>query len=64
MKMKILQHEEGDDLIQKHNYIDVKQESTRCGNHLKILQLFRRLGRSLTSLLSSLGHEAHPHLTK
>jgi hypothetical protein len=61
---KILQHEEGDDSIQKHNYIDVNQEFTRCGNHPNILPLFGRLGRSFTSLLSSLRHEAHPHLSK
>jgi hypothetical protein len=59
-KRKTLQHEEGDDLIQKHSYIDVNQEFTRCGNHSDILPLFERLGRSLTSLW----HEAHPHLAK
>jgi hypothetical protein len=54
MKMKKLQHEIGDDLTQKHGYIDVNQEFTRCGNHPNILPLFGRLRRSLTSLLSSL----------
>jgi hypothetical protein len=41
-------------LIQKHNYIGANQEFTRCRNHPNILPLFGRLGRSLTSLLSSL----------
>jgi hypothetical protein len=48
----------------KHNYIEANQMFTRCGNHPNILPLFRRLGRSLTSLISSLRHEAHPHLSK
>jgi hypothetical protein len=49
----------GDDSTLKHDYIDVNQEFTRCENHTNILSLFGRLGRSLTSLLSSLRHEAH-----
>jgi hypothetical protein len=61
---KTLQHVKGDDSIQKHSYIDVNQEFTRFGNHSDILSLYKRLGRSLTSLLSSLRHEAHPHLAK
>jgi hypothetical protein len=48
----------------KHNYIEVNQMLTWCGNHPNILSLFGRLERSLTSLLSSLRHEAHPHLSK
>jgi hypothetical protein len=51
----------GDDLTQTHICVDADQEFTRCGNHPNILPLFGRLGRSLTSLLSSLRHEAHPH---
>jgi hypothetical protein len=35
-----------------------------CGNHQNIIPLFKRLGRSLTALLSSLRYEAHPHLAK
>jgi hypothetical protein len=46
------------------NYIDANEEFTRCGKHPNILPLFERLRRSLTSLLSSLRHEAHPHLAK
>jgi hypothetical protein len=63
-KWEILQLKIGDDSTQKDSYIDTNQEFTRCGNHPNILPLFRRLGRSLTSLLSSLRYEAHPHLTK
>jgi hypothetical protein len=48
----------------KHSYIEANQMFTRCENHPDILPLFERLGRSLTSLLSSLRHEAHPHLRK
>jgi hypothetical protein len=48
----------------KHSYIEANQRFTRCGNHPNILPLFRRLGRSPTSLTSSLRHEAHPHLSK
>jgi hypothetical protein len=58
-KWKILQLKIGDDSTQKDSYIDANQEFTRCENHPSILPLFERLGRSLTSLLSSLGHEAH-----
>jgi hypothetical protein len=61
---KTKQLEEGDDSIQKHNYIDANQEFTRCINHPNILPLFGRLGRSLTSILSSLLHEAHTKLAK
>jgi hypothetical protein len=63
-KWKTLQHKIGDDLTQNHGYIDANQEFIKCGNHPNIVPLFRRLGRSLTSLLSSLWHEAHPHLPK
>jgi hypothetical protein len=49
----------GEDLAQTHGCIDVNQESTMCGNQPNILLLFGRLGRSLTSLLSSLGYKAH-----
>jgi hypothetical protein len=59
-KRKTWQHNVGDDSMEKHKYIDANQESTRYGNHPNILPLFRRLGRSLTSLW----HEAHPHLSK
>jgi hypothetical protein len=64
MKIKTLQHEEGDDSIQKHGYIDVNQEFIRCENHTNILPLFGRLGRSLTPLLSSIRHKVQPHLAK
>jgi hypothetical protein len=64
LKMKILQLKIGDDLTQKYSYIDVNQEFTRCGNHPNIHPVFGRFGRSLTSLLSSLKYEAHPHLAK
>jgi hypothetical protein len=63
-KWKIFQHIEIGDSIQTHGCIDVNQEFTRCGNHPNILPLFGRLERSLTSLISSLRHEAHPHLGK
>jgi hypothetical protein len=51
---KKIQHKIGDDLSQKHSYIDANQEFTRCGNSHNILPLFRGLDRSLTfsSLLS------------
>jgi hypothetical protein len=55
---------EGDDLTQKHSYIDANQEFITCENHSNIFSLFRRFERSLISLLSSLRHEAHPHLVK
>jgi hypothetical protein len=55
-----LQLKEGEDLTQKHNYIEANQEFTRCGNHPNILPLFGRLERSLTSLR----YEAHPYLAK
>jgi hypothetical protein len=58
-KCKILQLKIGDELTQTHICIDANQESTRYENHPSILPLFRRLGRSLSSLLSSLRHEAH-----
>jgi hypothetical protein len=48
----------------KHNYNEANQMFTRCGNHPNILPLFGRLGRSLTSLLSSLRHKAHSHISK
>jgi hypothetical protein len=63
-KLKMLQLKIEGDLTLKHDYIDANQEFTRCENHPNILPLFWRLGRSLTSLLSSLRHEAHPHLAK
>jgi hypothetical protein len=55
-KWKILQHKIGDDLTQKHSYIDANQEFTRCGNWHNILPLFGGLEGSLTfsPLLSSL----------
>jgi hypothetical protein len=58
-KLKILQLKIGEDLAQTHGYIDANQEFTRCRNHPNILLLFGRSERSLTSLLPSLGHEAH-----
>jgi hypothetical protein len=61
-KWKTFQHIERGDSIQTHGCMDANQEFTMCGNHPNILPLFGRLGRSLTSLLSSLRHEAHPHL--
>jgi hypothetical protein len=54
-----LQLKIGDDSIQNDSYADANQEFTRSGNYLNILPLFGKLGRTLTSLLSSLGHEAH-----
>jgi hypothetical protein len=54
-----MQLNNGDESTKKDSYIDANQEFTRCGNHPNILSLFGRLGRSLTSLLSSLRHEAH-----
>jgi hypothetical protein len=61
---KTLLHEEGYDSIQRHSYIDANQEFTKCRNQPNILPIFGRLGRSLTYLLSSLRHEAHPQLAK
>jgi hypothetical protein len=59
LKLKI-----GDDSTQKDSYIDANQGFTMCETHPNILSLFGRLGRSITSLLSSLRHEAHPHVSK
>jgi hypothetical protein len=61
---KTLQLKIEEDWAQIYGWIDGNQVFIRCGNNLNILQLFGRLGRSLTSLLSSLLHEAHPHLAK
>jgi hypothetical protein len=47
-KIKNISVQIGDDLIQKHNYIDANQDFTRCRNHHNILPLFRGLERSLT----------------
>jgi hypothetical protein len=47
-KWKIFQHNIGDDLTQKHSYIGVNQEFTRCKNHHNNLPLFQGLERSLT----------------
>jgi hypothetical protein len=63
-KWRIFQHIEWGDSIQTHICIDANQEFTRYGNHPNILPLFGRLGRSLTSLVSSLRYEAHSHLAK
>jgi hypothetical protein len=63
-EMKNITAQQKNDSTQKDSYIDANQGFTRCGNHPNILPLFGRLGRSLTSLLSSLRHEAHPHLAK
>jgi hypothetical protein len=63
-KWKTLQLKIGDDSTQKDSYIDANQESTRCENHPIILPLFGRSGRTLTSLLSSLRHEAHTTTSK
>jgi hypothetical protein len=52
------------DSIHTHGCIYANQEFTRCKNHPNFLPHFGRLGRSLISLLSSLRHEAHPHLAK
>jgi hypothetical protein len=46
------------DSIQTHGCIDANQEFIRYENHPNILPLFERLGRFLTSLISSLKHEA------
>jgi hypothetical protein len=54
MKMKNSATPDRRDLTLKHGYIDVNQEFIRCRNHSNILSLFERLGRSHTSLLSSL----------
>jgi hypothetical protein len=43
-----LQHNIGDDLTQKHNYIDVNQEFTKCGTYHNIFPLFGGLEGSLT----------------
>jgi hypothetical protein len=61
--INISAHRRGDS-IQTHGCIDANQKFTRYGNQPNILPLFGRLGRSLTSLLSSLRHEARPHLAK
>jgi hypothetical protein len=58
-KWKTLQLKIGEDLAQTHGCIDANKVSTRCGIHPDILPLFGRLGRYLTSLLSSLRHEAY-----
>jgi hypothetical protein len=47
------------ELTQIQGYIDANQESIRCGNHPNNLPLFGRSGRSLTSLLPYLRHEAY-----
>jgi hypothetical protein len=47
-KWKIFQYKIGDDLIQKHSYIDANKESTRCENRHNILPLFGGLEGSLT----------------
>jgi hypothetical protein len=61
---KIFQHIKRGDSTQTHGCINANQLFTCCGNHPNILPLLERLGRSLTSLLSSVRHEAHPHLSK
>jgi hypothetical protein len=43
-----LQHNIGNDLTQKHDYIDVNQEFIRCGNCHNILPLFEGLEESFT----------------
>jgi hypothetical protein len=48
MKMKTLQHNIGDDLNQKPDFIDANQEFTRYGKRHNILPLFRGLVGSLT----------------
>jgi hypothetical protein len=58
-KWKTLQLKTGDDSTQKDNYFDANQGFTMCESHPSILPLFGWSGRSLTSLLSSLGNEAH-----
>jgi hypothetical protein len=63
-KWKTLKLKIGDDSTQKDSYIDANQGFTMCETHSNILSLFGRLGRSITSLLSSLRHEAHPHVSK
>jgi hypothetical protein len=63
-KRKILQLKIEDGSTLKHSYIDTNQECTRCKKYPNILPLFERFVRSLTSLLSSLRHETHPHLGK
>jgi hypothetical protein len=63
-KLKTLHLNKGDDSTQKDSYIDANQKFTNCENHSNIIPLFIRLVKSLSSLLSSLIHEAHPHHTK
>jgi hypothetical protein len=63
-KIKTLQHKIGDDLTQKHDYIDTNQEFTRCGNHHNILTLWRIEGISHFLSFPLLHNEAHPHLSK
>jgi hypothetical protein len=46
-KWKTLQHNIGDDLTQKHGYIDANQEFTMYGNYHNILPLFGGLEGSL-----------------
>jgi hypothetical protein len=43
-----LQHNIGENLTQKHNYIDANQKFTRCENYHNILPLFGGLEGSLT----------------
>jgi hypothetical protein len=43
-----LHHKIGDDLTQKHSYVDANQEFIRCENHHNVLPLFGGLKRSLT----------------
>jgi hypothetical protein len=54
----------GDDSTQKDSYIDGNQEFIWYRNHPNIPPLFGRVERSLTSLVSSLRLEGHPHLSK
>jgi hypothetical protein len=54
-----LQLKIGEDLAQTHRYIDANKVPTMCGIHSNILPPFGRLGRFITSFLSSLRHEAH-----
>jgi hypothetical protein len=63
-KIKTLQHKIGDDLTQKHDYIDTNQEFTRCGNHHNILSLFGGLKVSLTFFLFLSYTMKHTHTSQ
>jgi hypothetical protein len=61
-KWKTFQHIKGGNSIQTH--VCIVARVYKVWKPPNILILFERLGRSLTSLLSSLTHEGHTHLAK